>query len=153
MKLYLVQHGEALDKKLDPQRPLSATGNDDVANIAAFMTGRVQVSRVLHSGKMRTRQTAEILGKFLAQGCEVSELGGLNPLDSVASFAEQVAEFNVDTLVVGHLPFMGKLVSVLVSGSEEQDYIAFQPGTLVCLDCGEGGDWLIEWMIRPELLR
>lgn len=153
MKLYLVQHGEALDKKLDSQRPLSESGHEDVVNIAAFLAGRVQVSRVVHSGKMRAQQTAEVLGKFLAQDCEVSELSGLNPLESVTSFAEEITNTGSDTLVIGHLPFMEKLVAVMVSGSEEQNLIAFQPGSIVCLVGEEKGDWRIEWMIRPELLR
>ena len=153
MKLYLVQHGEALDKKHDPKRPLSVSGHEDVANIAAFLTGRVKISRVVHSGKTRARETAEVLGKFLAQGVEVNELTGLNPLDSVATFVEQVIESKLDTLVVGHLPFMAKLVSILISGSEEKNLVAFLPGTLVCLACDEKGAWQIEWMIRPELLR
>lgn len=153
MKLYLVQHGEALDKKLDPERPLSESGHEDVVNIAAFLAGRVQVSRVLHSGKMRARQTAEILGKFLAQDCEVSEMSGLNPLDSVTSFAEEITNSGSDALVVGHLPFMEKLVAALIAGSEDKNLIAFQPGSIVCLVGEEKGDWQLEWMIRPELLR
>jgi phosphohistidine phosphatase len=153
MKLYLVQHGEALDKKRDPQRPLSVSGHEDVANIAAFLTGRVEISRVVHSGKIRARETAEVLGKFLAQGVEINELAGLNPLDSVTAFAEQIIESKLDTLVVGHLPFMAELVSILISGSEEKDLVAFLPGTLVCLACDENGEWQIEWMIRPGLLR
>jgi len=153
MKLYLVQHGEALDKKRDPERPLSTSGHEDVVDIAAFLAGRVQVSHVVHSGKIRAQQTAEVLGKFLGQGCEVSRLGGLNPQDSVASFVRQVMEMNADTLVVGHLPFMAKLVAALIAGSEEQELVAFQPGSLVCLACLEDGTWQIEWMIRPELVR
>ena len=153
MKLYLVQHGEALEKTLDPQRPLSESGHEDVVNIAAFLAGRIQVSRVAHSGNLRARQTAEVLGKFLAQDCQVIELSGLNPLDSVTSFEETITKASEDALVVGHLPFMARLVAKMISGSEEPDLIAFQPGSLVCLACGDDSEWRIEWMIRPELLR
>jgi phosphohistidine phosphatase len=113
----------------------------------------VEISRVVHSGKIRARETAEVLGKFLAQGVEINELAGLNPLDSVTAFAEQIIESKLDTLVVGHLPFMAELVSILISGAEEKDLVAFLPGTLACLASDENGEWKIEWMIRPGLLR
>ncbi len=153
MKLYLVQHGDAVDKKLDAQRPLSASGHDDVVNIAAFLTGRIRPSRVFHSGKTRARQTAEVLGKFLGQDCEVETMAGLNPLDSVTSFVEKAENFGEDTLIVGHLPFMAKLVATMVSGSKDKNLVAFQPGSIVCLASENESEWRIEWMIRPELLR
>ncbi len=59
-------------------------------------------------------------------------------------------------MVVGHLPFMGRLVSHLVAGSEKANVAAFQPGTVACLERAggdeDGGGWALAWMVRPELL-
>ena len=37
MKLYLMQHGDALQKDVDPDRPLSPRGRRDIEKIAAFL--------------------------------------------------------------------------------------------------------------------
>ena len=55
-------------------------------------------------------------------------------------------------MVVGHLPFMGKLLSRLVGQREEQNVAVFQPGSVACLERGEEGSWGIAWMLRPEII-
>jgi len=153
MRLYLVQHGDAVSKEADPKRPLSDQGRADIERIASLLgkTG-MRVSRVLHSGKKRAQQTAESLAASVGTGEHVEETAGIDPLDPTEGFARTVAEWTEDTMVVGHLPFMGKLVSRLLVGEEETSTVAFQPGSVVCLDRGEDGSWSIAWMIRPELL-
>jgi phosphohistidine phosphatase len=56
-------------------------------------------------------------------------------------------------LVVGHLPFMTKLVSHLLIEDEDKLITAWQPGSVVCLQRENGTHWQLNWMIRPELLR
>ena len=152
MQLYLVQHGEALSKDIDPDRALSESGRKDVQRMASFLAGKVRVARVLHSGKTRARQTAEILAAAVAPDMKVEQFGGLSPNDSVESFVQHVEEWGEDLLIVGHLPFMAKLVARLATGFEERSIVAFRPGSIVCLETGEGPDWQVQWMIRPELL-
>lgn len=153
MRLYLVQHGEALSKDVDPDRALSNNGHADVVRLAAFLEGRVQVSAVVHSGKIRARQTADLLATVLAPGLPVEPVSGINPNDAIEPFMQQTAEAGRDTLVVGHLPFMEKLVARLVTGAEENAVAAYQPGSMVCLEsAGGSNNWQIQWMIRPELL-
>ena len=78
MFLYLVQHGEALTKEADPDRPLSEAGRANVEHLAGFLAGRsLRVARVLHSGKTRARQTAEILAAALAPDAPVEAGDGL----------------------------------------------------------------------------
>jgi phosphohistidine phosphatase len=63
MKLYLAQHGDSLPEQVNPERPLSERGREDVRRLAEFLGGTgIQVRRVYHSGKLRARQTAELLG-------------------------------------------------------------------------------------------
>ena len=52
MRLFLVQHGNALPKDVDPDRGLSESGKHDVANVAAFLArGSVQVERTSTAGR------------------------------------------------------------------------------------------------------
>jgi len=151
MRLYLVQHGEAVPKDVDPNRPLSEQGMADVERIATFLKGRTNVVRVVHSGKTRAQETAEILAALIAPGKTIEPMSGLDPLDHVEPIAQCVRDWNADTLVVGHLPFMNKLIARLVTGNEEPGIAAYQPGSVVCLERGDDGRWAIAWMLRPEL--
>jgi hypothetical protein len=47
---------------------------------------------------------------------------------------------------------MGKLVSHLLLGKAEITSAEFLPGTLVRLDRGEAGHWVLCWLLRPEML-
>ena len=152
MKLYLVQHGEALAKDIDADRPLSDSGKQDVGHVADFLgSAGVNVDYVFHSGKTRAWQTAEILAHVLSRENKASELSDINPNDSVESLIARLDKWAEETMIVGHLPFMAKLVSRLVIGDEGIILTAFQPGSVVCLSNDEGEHWQIQWMIRPEL--
>ncbi len=50
MKLYLMQHGDAVAKDIDPDRPLSKTGLADVKLVAASLSQPIEISRIVHSG-------------------------------------------------------------------------------------------------------
>jgi phosphohistidine phosphatase len=152
MKLYLVQHGASLAKEIDTERPLSPEGQADVARMAAFLGAHLQNVRVVHSGKRRAEQTAQLLAARLATGQPLQAISGIAPNDAVEPFVQQLKKWDGDTLVVGHLPFMAKLVATLVTGSSEPAITAYRPGSVVCLEAAEHGGWQIQWMVRPELL-
>ncbi len=153
MKLYLVQHGEALKKEVDPERPLSDQGSADIDRLAALMKqAGIQVSRVIHSGKLRARQTAERLAQAIAPGVDLEVSGLINPNDNPGAFDWQSESWDRDTLVVGHLPFMAKLVSHMLVADENRVLIAFQPGSIVCVEQYDDVHWQLNWMLGPELL-
>ena len=153
MKIYLVQHGEAVTKEVDPERPLSEQGIADVRRVARTLKqAGVEVERVIHSGKLRAHQTAEILAAEIAPILQLETSDQINPNDNPAAFDFQTANGSVDTMVVGHLPFMAKLVSQLVIGDDNRGLAAYQPGSVVCLESIEKDGWQINWMLRPELL-
>ena len=152
MKLYLVQHGDALPKEVDPERPLSAKGRLDVSNVALFLkASQYPVTKVLHSGKTRALQTAQIFSDALTADGSVERIDGINPNDPVDNFAQRLAFFSDLTLVVGHLPFMGKLTALLLATQEDAEVVAFQPGSVACLERNGNSHWSLNWMIRPEL--
>jgi phosphohistidine phosphatase len=154
MKLYLVQHGEACAKEIDPDRPLTKQGRSDIDRLAVFLKqAGIQVDRVIHSGKLRAGQTAELLAAGIASGVEPEISGLMNPNDNPRAFDWQSESWDRDTLIVGHLPFMARLVSHLLIADEDRPVTDFQPGSVVCLEHVEDSRWQINWMIRPELLR
>ncbi len=159
MKLYLVQHAEAVPAADNPDRPLSEKGRTDARRVASFLARSVRVGRIIHSPKTRARDTAVLLAQALGPGGVVEEAAsGLAADDSVEVAADLIAGWSEDTMVVGHLPFMGRLAAYLVAGSEDANVAAFQPGTVACLERaagdedGDDGGWALAWMVRPELL-
>lgn len=154
MKLYLLQHGDAVPESVSPERPLSEKGRLDVRRLAKFVGwSAVKVNRVYHSGKHRARQSAEIVASEITDHGVPEVMAGLNPNDPVAPVAEQANGWSEDTLLAGHMPFMGRLAAELVCGDPEIPVAAFRPGTLVCLERDESGRWSVAWMLPPELIR
>jgi len=154
MKLYLVQHGEACSKEENPDRPLTQQGKTDIQRLAKFLNqAGIRVDRVIHSGKLRAAETAELLSIAVAPGIEPEINGLINPNDNPKAFDWQSESWDKDMLVVGHLPFMAKLVSHLITGDENRPVTAYQPGTVVCLERDDDAYWKINWMIRPELFK
>jgi phosphohistidine phosphatase len=152
MRLYLVQHGDAVPERLDPERPLSAAGRREVEAVARLLAGaHARVAHVVHSGKLRAQQTAELLATALAPGRVPQAMAGLSPNDPVEPTVRTITDWTSDVMLVGHLPSMGKLVARLVAGDERKPVAAFVPGTVVCLQQDEAGGWVIAWMVRPEL--
>lgn len=152
MRLYLVQHGDALAGEVDPDRPLSPRGQDDIRRMAVFLNGKLRPELVCHSGKTRARQTAELLAAALAPGCVIDELSGIGPNDPVTPLVGRLAELGNEVLVIGHLPFLAKLATVLVTGREQSPVVDCRPGSILSLSSNGDGQWAIQWMIRPELV-
>ena len=149
MKLYLVQHGDALSEDVDPARPLSERGRGDVERIAARLReAPIRVAAIEHSGKTRARQTAEILAR--AVGAAVTQRDGIAPNDPVDPIARALAEQSADCMIVGHLPFMGRLVARLCAAREDPPVVRFEPGAVACLERDAGG-WALLWLLTPLL--
>jgi len=152
MALYLVQHGKSLPKEADPEQGLSPEGEAETRSMAELAAGQgLTVARILHSGKKRARQTAEILGRLLKTGGSIAETPGLKPLDDVQSFARNL-DPGEDLMLVGHLPFMERMAGYLVTGSPEKTVIKFQNSGIVCLDReADSGPWWIRWALVPAI--
>lgn len=153
MHLYLVQHGEAHPAEVDPDRSLNDQGRRDVQRLAGLMQqAGVSVARVVHSGKARARETAEILSAVMAPGVSCEAETGLRPNDPPAAFANAISDWQEDSLVVGHLPFMAGLVAYLLGCDEDRYLVEFLPGSMACLVNEDGDEWRLAWLVRPELL-
>lgn len=152
MNLYLVQHGEAMTKDLDPERPLSNRGRQDVTKTAQFIAKncRLNISHIHHSGKLRARQTADILATGLDLP-EPIEINGLAPLDEPSIWTCRLEELLDSVMLVGHLPHLGRLTGALLCGKPETAPVRFQMGGGVAL-VKQDGQWSLEWMLVPGML-
>lgn len=152
MALFLVQHGQSLSKTVDPDQGLSKKGVLEVERIASVAKGyNVSITQIRHSGKTRARHTAEIFGSALdpANGIRSSE--GLNPLDDVVAVADSI-DTKENLMLVGHLPFMERLTSYLITGSIDKPVFKFQNGGIVCLDeYPYTQSWVIKWALMPHI--
>ncbi len=177
MKLYLVQHAKAASKEGDPERPLTEEGIQDIQKIAAFIKPlNLCIDYLWHSGKKRAVQTAEVLAEVIRINKEQTACDGLGPSDDVKVLKDKLSTSKQDIMIVGHLPFLSKLASLLLVGSESANTVAFKQAGIVCLNRSDENQsfdklkrfdspeltvegmmsnvepWQLEWMIIPELL-
>lgn len=150
--VYLVQHGEALSEEVDPRRPLSDRGRREVELVARFLArSGLKPARIVHSGKLRALQTAEILAEAL--GAERVEKGeGLEPLADPTPWLRRLENASEDTMVVGHLPFLAKLAGLMLVGSQDAEPVKFRYGGVYCFERAEGR-WRLVWAVTPDLVR
>ena len=152
MALYLVQHGKSLPKDIDPDQGLSDEGVAETQRIADVAANYgVKVSLIKHSVKTRAHKTAEIFASALNPAGGIVEVGGLKPLDDVIAFAASI-DPDENTMLVGHLPFMERMASYLVTGSPDKPVFKFQNSGIVCLSKDPAiGSWVIIWTLMPKI--
>ena len=148
MKVYLVQHAHAKSKDEDAQRGLSDTGRETITKLSEYAKKlKISVSEIRHSDKLRAKETAKILANRLGLSDKTKESIGLAPNDDVKPLRDELLERTEDIMIVGHLPFLGKLASLILCGSKEKDIISFKMNSIVCLNKDESNKFSIEWML------
>ena len=154
MRLYLVQHAEAKREEEDPSRPLSEKGLEDITKVAKYAEKhlKIRVDLIIHSGRLRARQTADVLAEYLRPISGVMKAEGLEPLADPKVWRNRLAETATDTMFVGHLPHLSRLTGLLLFGDESKEVVAFKMGGIVCLERDEVGRWTVQWMVTPEIL-
>ena len=155
MHIYLVQHGEAKPEEIDPERRLTENGVRAVQKVADFLrrSGGVQLDAIWHSGKPRAQQTAELLAPSTRAGEKAMMYhDGLAPKDAVEPIKQELEQGNRNVMIVGHLPFLGRLAALLLTGNADNDVVAFQFGCVVCLKRDDARNWRLEWMTVPKRL-
>jgi len=147
--LYFVQHGLAVDKKDNPDRPLSDIGIKQTQRIATYIhSADISISKIFHSGKLRARQTAEIYANSLKVP-SLTAIENLSPNDDVKLIAN-----NLDAdkaLYIGHLPHLENLIAYLVCNDASANIIQFQNSAIACLQ-KQNNRYQLKWFLTSELL-
>lgn len=153
MELFLVQHGETKTEAEDPERPLSDRGMATVKRVASWASqAGVKVDQIRHSGKRRAEQTAEIFAEQLKPAKGVIPVPGLKPNDDVRPVEAIIKSETDAVMLIGHMPFLGRLAGLLVAGDRDTVVVRFRNSGIVCLRRHEG-QWSVDWAMPPELMR
>jgi len=161
MNLFILRHGIAVEPgapgfENDADRPLIPKGERRLRAAAAAMKKmELSFDLILSSPFVRARQTAEIVARELKlkkrlQLSDTLACGG-SPKNLVAHLAGlDPAPENV--LLVGHEPYLSRLISLLVSGNENAS-VEMKKGGLCKLDVVEleyGQCARLNWLLTPS---
>ena len=117
MRAYFVHHADAVGPEVDPQRPLSAIGWQQAETIAAALRdANAKPAAIWHSGKLRSRQTAEVCLRVVNPFAQFMMIRGLRPEDPPEWLRDELAAETRDVLLVGHMPHIARLVAMLSPG-------------------------------------
>ncbi len=154
MKIYLAQHGVNRPENEDPGKGLTDQAAQDIEKMALFI-GQMnqQYEAIFHSEKKRAQQTARIFGKHLNHALGVHETDSMGPMDDIEVWLHRLLCSDGDPVLVGHLPFLNKLASRLVTQDENMQILSFQHGGMVCLeDNNNDENFSVKWVITPDMI-
>lgn len=137
--LELLRHGQALPASPggDRERPLSAGGEQVVAQLAAHLAGTGwQPDRAFTSPLRRAVDTARIVCGAAGAPVRIETMRELEPDARPADVLEALAREGAtrgQVLLVGHMPLLGSLAAYL-TGAEN----GLAPGALLRIQCSNG---------------
>lgn len=158
MDILLVRHAIAVDRSQaleDADRPLTPRGGKRFRkSVRGLAQLDLRLDHVLHSPWLRAAQTAELMQPLVRGELEptphLADAPGPALLERIASFpaAARIA-------LVGHEPWLGTLLSLLLTGSMvHADNLAFKKGGVAWVQ-GEPrpGAMVLRAALPPGLLR
>lgn len=146
--LYFVQHGLALPKEVDPNRPLSEAGCEENNKVATYLKNHnIKIHKIFHSGKLRAMETATQFSDVLGVHY-VSKISGMNPNDSPAILINQINEDAV--MYVGHLPNIDNVVANLLTDGYINSLLHFQNSAVACVEI-DGKNAGLKWFITASM--
>lgn len=145
MKLFLVRHGEYIPESINPEKPLSDKGKSDIEKLGKQLKDNgYTVDEICHSNKLRAKETAEILAKYVLKTDKLSQQEGLCPNDDAKPWADKINTYSEDIMLVGHLPFMESLSGILLENDKFKTPVRFYEGTVAVLEKNSENKWIIE---------
>ena len=126
MNLYILRHGLAVERgkpgfKNDADRPLTAKGKQRLRRITKAMDAMgASFNVILASPFVRAQQTAQIVAEAFKLSKKLILSDHLTPSGSPKALIEQINELKpppTNVLIVGHEPYLSKLVALLAAGN------------------------------------
>ena len=146
--LILVHHGDAVPEDVDTQRPLSPRGLASAERLAAAVSARgVTPDCVWHSGKLRTRQTAEAFWRLCNPQATFAAVRGLQPTDPAETLRTAIAGETRVIVAVGHFPHLPRALSLLTTGIDSS-LVPFPTHGLVALEAIDVMRWRDVWRLE-----
>lgn len=161
MNLFLLRHGLAVDRskpgfKKDSDRPLTPKGKQRMWRVAEAMEEMdLEFDAILASPFIRAAQTAEIVAEAFELRKKLSTSEHLTPNGNPKLLLEHIAQLKPapkDVLLVGHEPYLGQLIGLLVAGNTNA-MIELKKGALCKLEietvrCGRCAN--LAWLLTPK---
>jgi phosphohistidine phosphatase len=162
MELYLLRHAIAVEPVTagygdDRQRPLTPEGRRKMRRAAKGMKALgLEFDSIISSPYIRAKATAEIVGRILKARCQLSLSDDLAADGDPKALVKRLAghDSHERVLLVGHEPYLSKLVARLIAGTAWVS-LKFKKGGLCKLTvdhlkfghCAE-----LEWLLTPRQL-
>jgi phosphohistidine phosphatase len=152
MKIFLVQHADAVPKETDPGRPLSEKGKAQAKRAAEFLRKMPFYPEViLHSDKKRSIETAEVIC-FALGGVKMELRKGIAPNDDIEELRKEIMSLKKSVMIVGHQPFLGKLASALLdAGCDRQVVDLSNASPLILVNSGDG--FVVDTYFKNEYIK
>jgi len=161
MIIYIFRHGTAVDVgeegvKCDADRMLSAEGRKKTASAARGAAAcDCAPERIFSSPLIRARETAEIVAHELdMSGIRiVEELAPELDLDATMAWLRGLSYESV--MLVGHLPSLAELASLMISDGPDLDIMLKKASLCRISFPGKArqAQGTLEWLIQPSALR
>jgi phosphohistidine phosphatase len=148
--IYLMRHADAVSDEVNPVRPLSQRGRDQVARVCAALRKNADFrpGEIMHSSLERSRETAELLAQGLKLIAPLVPTRGIEPDDDPGRIAAVLESSKGDVAIVGHEPHLGVLASLMVHGPERSGvFFPFPKAAMLALT-RDGKRWRSEWLVR-----
>ncbi len=132
-KLFLLRHGEAgFVEGSDFQRPLTPRGITTIKKVGAILQESIdEIDLMYCSPAQRTRETAELLGKYvLIKNSELQLNIYSGDLSTMMQMIDSTPDEVSSCLIVGHNP----VISLMLSSLSDSEYINLSPGNLAILE-------------------
>jgi phosphohistidine phosphatase len=161
MNLYLLRHGIAVEPGIvgceqDSERPLTAKGKSRLRTAArAMQEWGLSFDRILSSPLLRAKQTAEIVAKTLKLRKKLAFSDDLAPAGDPRLLIQQLNQFRPEpknVLLVGHEPYLGRLIALLAAGNTSLE-IDFKKGGVCKLQAEflmYGRCAKLVWLLTPR---
>jgi phosphohistidine phosphatase len=153
MQIFVVRHGEAVAETENRERPLSADGVLQVQRIAELLKKQnARIECVYHSGKTRAAQTAQIIHDVVCPAAGITTRQDMSPNASTNTLFSDIAMWNTNALVVGHIPFLERLVSRLLTDDETKEIHGMPTASAAFLEKDKEGHWRMVSFLTPYSL-
>lgn len=161
MNLYFLRHAKAGERSArfpdDSKRPLTADGEKEMFCVAKGMREMdLSFGLILTSPFVRAKRTGEIVAEvFKSNKLRLSKnlASGADPRNLIHELNEDYAALK-NVLLVGHEPYLSKLISRLSAGDEKFS-LHFKKAGLCKLTVGNlrfGRCATLEWLLTPKHL-
>jgi len=163
MDLYILRHAIAVERGTpgyasDADRPLTAEGERKLRKVVRAMERlKLSFDLVLSSPYVRARRTAEIVAGALGcrQKLKLSEHLAANDSRQFIQLLRTKRPLPRSVLIVGHEPYLSRLISLLASG-EPRSHVTLKKAGLCKLTIASlrhDRCAMIEWLLTPHQMQ